>query len=78
MVRVSTTFGKDPTYARGVRDGSVVVRSCHTRSRAQVRILGRLMVLFIPDSHLSEDNAPSLVPPESYKYYDDLCTVLYL
>ena len=36
----------------GVRDGSVVVRCCHTRSRAQVRILGRLMVLFIPDSHL--------------------------
>jgi len=38
----------------GVRDGSVVVRCCHTRSRAQVRVLGRLMVLFIPDSHLSE------------------------
>jgi hypothetical protein len=38
----------------GVRDGSVVVRFCHTRSRAQVRILGRLMVLFIQDSHLSE------------------------
>ena len=30
----------------GVRDGSVVVRCCHTRSRVQVRILGRLMVCF--------------------------------
>ena len=38
----------------GVRDGSVVVRCCHTRSRAQVRILKRLVVLLIPDSHLSE------------------------
>ena len=38
----------------GFGDGSVVVRCCHTRSRAHVRILGRLMVLFIPDSHLSE------------------------
>ena len=28
----------------GIRDGSVVVRCCHTRSRAQVGILGRLMV----------------------------------
>ena len=27
---------------------------CHTMSRAQVRIFRRLMVLFIPDSHLSE------------------------
>ena len=45
------TYGID---WRGVRDGSVVVRCCHTRYRAQVRILGRLMVLFIPDSHLLE------------------------
>jgi hypothetical protein len=50
----TSSFYFSSFFSLGVRDGSVVVRCFQTRSRAQVGILGRLMVLLIPDSHLSE------------------------
>jgi hypothetical protein len=57
----------DSNNQPGVRDGSMVVRCCHTSSRAQVRILESLMVLFIPDSHLSEIRIMAVTTERKFK-----------